>query len=298
MRIIFVFLAIALLARGVHATGELAAHVPPEPDAMHVEGRDGWRFLPAELRHHMDKETPPDAEEAVIDTSRQLATLGIQLVVVPVPTKLSLYPEKLAEGLTVPTTREKEFIASLRENGVEVIDLFDDFAASDAPTFCLRDSHWNGSGLAIAADRITEEIAVEIPGTTKFQADEQSIEIEGDLGGEKETVTLTTISPYDKDAARASPVLVIGDSNALVFHEGGDMHARHAGLSDLLALRLGSPVDLLAVRGSGATTVRVSLARRARTNPDWLKDKRIVIWVFAIRELTEAKSWDKIPLLP
>ena len=34
---------------------------------------------------------------------------------------------------------------------------------------------------------------------------------------------------------RTSPVLVLGDSHVLVFHDGGDMHAAGAGLPDQLA---------------------------------------------------------------
>ena len=291
-----VFLLITVLCMcGLHASGALSDLLPPERDAMHVEGREGWRFLPAEFRHHLAENIPSTAAEAVIDTADQLRKLGIRLMVVPVPTKLSVYPEKLAGGLSVQRTGETAFIDTLRKAGVEVIDLFDEFVASKEPAFCLRDSHWNGTGLKIAADRITEKIRADILETSKFEAKEETIEIEGDLGGGKEPVTLTAVSPFDKDASRASPVLVIGDSNALVFHEGGDMHARHSGLSDLLALRLGTSVDLLAVRGSGATAARVSLARRARANPEWMENKRVVIWVFAARELTES-SWDKIPL--
>ena len=95
---------------------------------------------------------------------------------------------------------------------------------------------------------------------------------------------------------RASPILVLGDSHVLVFHDGGDMHVTGAGLPDQLAFELGAPVDVLAVRGSGATSARVSLARRARATPDYLASKKVIIWCFGARELTQADAWKLVPL--
>jgi alginate O-acetyltransferase complex protein AlgJ len=94
---------------------------------------------------------------------------------------------------------------------------------------------------------------------------------------------------------RQSPVLLIGDSHNLVFHAGGDMHATGAGLPDHLAAALGFPVDLEAVRGSGATAPRINLARRR----DNLAGKRAVIWCFTVREFTESNTgWRAVQVAP
>ena len=61
--------------------------------------------------------------------------------------------------------------------------------------------------------------------------------------------------------------MLLGDSHNLVFHAGDDMLASGAGLPDQLALELGFPVDLVAVRGSGATPARINLFRRAQKDP-------------------------------
>jgi alginate O-acetyltransferase complex protein AlgJ len=71
------------------------------------------------------------------------------------------------------------------------------------------------------------------------------------------------------------------------------MHAEGAGLPDQLAKELGFPVDVVAVMGSGATAARRSLARRR----DNLSGKRVVVWCFSARDLTEAPSWDKVPVI-
>jgi alginate O-acetyltransferase complex protein AlgJ len=55
-------------------------------------------------------------------------------------------------------------------------------------------------------------------------------------------------------------------------------------------------VDLVAVRGSGATPARVNLLRRARTE-GYLAKKKVVIWCFGAREFTEASGWQKVPVV-
>jgi hypothetical protein len=92
-------------------------------------------------------------------------------------------------------------------------------------------------------------------------------------------------------------VVLLGDSHTLVFHAGDDMHARGAGLPDQLAVELGTPVDLIGVRGSGATPARVNLLRRARANPDSLPKKKVIVWCFTAREFTESQGWSKVPIV-
>jgi len=54
---------------------------------------------------------------------------------------------------------------------------------------------------------------------------------------------------------------------------------------------------LIGTRGSGATSVRVSLYRRARKDPDYLAKKKMIVWCFAAREFTESdQGWDKVPV--
>jgi alginate O-acetyltransferase complex protein AlgJ len=70
------------------------------------------------------------------------------------------------------------------------------------------------------------------------------------------------------------------------------MHARGGGLADQLALKLGFPVDLVAVRGSGANAARISLLRRR----DSLAGKKLVVWCLGARELSRS-DWRKIPVI-
>ena len=90
---------------------------------------------------------------------------------------------------------------------------------------------------------------------------------------------------------------MIGDSHTLVFSTGSDMLAEHGGLAEQLALKLKMPVDRIGVKGSAATAVRINLYRQAARDPQWLQNKKFVIYCFSCREFTESTSgWAKIPI--
>jgi alginate O-acetyltransferase complex protein AlgJ len=215
----------------------------------------------------------------------------------------------LAAGAPRGDAADVEFYALLREQGVEVVDLQPAFAAAprERPAFCKTDTHWSGVGIEIAAAQLAEPVKAlpwyaALP-KQRFAAAERATEIRGDLarmlGGEaaaKETVALRYVEGSGgapPGPSRESPLLLLGDSHTLVFHAGGDMHARGAGLPEQLALELGFAVDLVGVRGSGATPARINLARRK----EGLTGKRLVVWVFGARELSEAaQGWAKVPV--
>ena len=91
-----------------------------------------------------------------------------------------------------------------------------------------------------------------------------------------------------------SPILLMGDSHTLVFH---DFLAERAGLLDQLALEIGIAPYLIGTRGSGATPVRLSLYRRSLKDQGFLAKKKLVIWCFTAREFTEAsQGWQKLPV--
>jgi alginate O-acetyltransferase complex protein AlgJ len=140
-----------------------------------------------------------------------------------------------------------------------------------------------------------------------YVAEWKEITIKGDLVDllgpkgkkpEPEKISVRTISEKGTGAAVSpdpnSPLLIMGDSHTLVFH---DFHAERAGLIDQLAQELGFAPDLIGTRGSGATAVRISLYRHSRKDPEYLSKKKVIIWCFAAREFTESdQGWEKEPV--
>jgi len=317
-----------------------------QTDEPVVRGGDGWLFLPSELRHigvdefwgeraaEVSKATKPewaDPLPVIVDFHKQLKDLGVELIVVPVPPKAMIYPEKVSptyfeklENQYETTPRldqvHRQIYDKLRAEGVQVADMTDAFLimqhATEQPFYCKTDTHWSAPAISLTALGLSEMLKMrdwykpylenqrpELPTETR------SVTINGDLRQlaeddsiEKETLPLTFVGrkvggelqPLENN--EDSPILLLGDSHLLVFHAGGDMHAKGAGLADHLALRTGIVPEVIAVRGSGATPARINLIRKAYRDPDWLKNKKLVIWVFTAREFTETTGWRPLPL--
>jgi hypothetical protein len=298
-----------------------------------IQGGDGWLFLPSEIRHLLvgtfwgpsaetvSRAVKPEHRDplpAILDFKKQLDRAGVDLLVVPVPAKAMIYPDKLAPSVHVTAESgvprldfyHRRFIEVLRAKGVDLLDLTDLFLKerTRGALYCLQDSHWSGRAVMLAAQAIAKRFGkFKAEGSRshhRFAIEEKDVQLTGDLlvklgrtDVPKEIHRLYFVKDDKGDPvapSRESPVLLLGDSHTLVFHAGGDMHAKGAGLLEHLTAALGSAVDLIGVRGSGATPSRVSLMRRG----DNLQGKKIVIWVFSARELTESRTgWAKIPVV-
>ena len=302
-------------------------------NAAAVAGLDGWLFLTAELRFlsvgrfwgdnavAVSRAPIPDSADplpAIIDFNKQLKERGIQLLVVPVPSKATIYPEKIFSELSVSSgdvaAPVSTFYDELRANDIEVLDLVPRYieyrAREHEELFCKTDTHWSGSGCVLAARAIAKRLRQNLAGPAPendYASDWIDISLDGDLGEllspdapkpGREKVHVRSVTDRRTGSSVVpdpnSPVLLLGDSFTLVFH---DFYAANAGLMDQLALELGGAPDLIGTRGSGATAVRISLYRRTAKDPEYLGKKKIVIWCFASREFTEAaQGWQKLPV--
>lgn len=282
-----------------------------------VKGKNGWLFLRSELEYlakgkfWTENIQQNDATAAILDFNNQLKTLGIQLILVPVPTKAEIYPDEIFDKY-VPSSQNSlyDFYKLLGKNGVTVLDLYPLFSkearlSKDRPVYCLQDSHWSGQGIELTTTALANMIKKEkwYKPQKNYSMSTTKVEIKGDLATDANDVSIGKESLVLKKVAgetinESSPVLVIGDSHTLIFHSGDDMLAEKSGLVDLLAAQLGMPVDLIGVRGSGSTSVRVNLYRKSSHQPEWLKNKKLVIWCFSAREFTQSQNgWKKIPIL-
>lgn len=314
---------------------ELAATVQnlEKKNAAAGAGVDGWLFFGGELRllslgrfwgdeaakvSRAHKPELKDPIPAILDFQQQLKARGIELVVVPVPPKAAIYPEKIVPGFDVRSTDPApvlhRFYEELRGAGVDVLDLSALFVQNRdnarGPVFCKTDSHWSGIGCALAAQAIAAKVRSKLPqpATPKqYASDWKEVQISGDLDGlisheahkpGPEKIAVQSVSEKGNGAAiepdANSPLLLLGDSHTLVYH---DFLAERSGLLDQLALQLGFAPDLIGTRGSGATPVRINLYRRSVKDAGYLAKKKIVVWCFAAREFTEAtEGWAKAPI--
>lgn len=264
-----------------------------------------------------------DPLPVIVDFNNQLKRAGIQLLFVPVPAKALVYPDMM-DSLQIKTplprldVYHQQFYNLLQKAGVKVIDLLPLFLKerqkSEEKVYCKQDTHWATRGMEIAVGEIIKQLPAGIVSpdsqvTADFETQEQFIQIKGDLaeavnpppGTERIRLNivqlkvgeqLKPVSPDNK-----SPILLLGDSHTLVFNAGGDLYATRAGIFDLLSKDIGNPLDLMGVRGSGATSSRLNLYRRIRSQPRYLPEKKVVIWCLSMREFTESSGWRMIPIV-
>src|ERR1700676_3388926 len=187
---------------------ELAAKVQAaeKANARVVSGADGWLFLPGELRFlsagrfwgdeaakvsRSPKAEHADPLSAIVDFRDQLKQHCIELLLVPVPPKAAIYPEKVVPqfraGNEDAAPYLHQFYDELRAKGVEVVDLTTVFLkhreTEHGPAFCKIDSHWSGSGCVLAAQTIADRVRKKITSSERIQYDAiwKDFEVSGDL---------------------------------------------------------------------------------------------------------------------
>jgi alginate O-acetyltransferase complex protein AlgJ len=98
-------------------------------------------------------------------------------------------------------------------------------------------------------------------------------------------------NPWESDPA--ADVLLLGDSFTNIFTLEGMGWGAAAGLGPQLSRALGRPLDVIAQNDSGAFATRQALARELAAGNDRLAGKRVVIWEFASRELSNG-DWKRL----
>jgi len=199
-----------------------------------------------------------------------------------------------------PYTEFHQKLKGLKVKSLDLVPLF--YQKKVGQVFCKRDSHFSPQMSKLIAETISGKAGIK-KGDLKLTEEKIKLDFEGDLVRqstkefENEIFTLDYLNHNKKfmDSDPKSSIVLLGDSNCFIFSSGGDMHARGAGVFDYLSQSLGQRIDLLGVKGSGIDTARVDFFRRSMDS-NYLRKKKLVIWLFAAYELTESRGWKKIPV--
>ncbi len=292
-------------------------------------GRNGWLFyrpaveyLTRRLVTHKGVSGPGDPLHAIIFFRDQLAARGIQLLVVPSPNKVSIYPEMLtrrAQGTaSVMCPETRELCHALQAAGVEVVDLFAVFhnakkerRVSDSRAFYLaQDSHWSPAGVELAAKAVAEKVLERgwvKPGALEYAESPVRLRRLGDLVRMLQVPQIERRAPLQdivckqviREDSRAlyqdashSEILVLGDSFLRIYEQD---EPGAAGFVAHLAKELKQPLTSIINDGGASTLVRQELYRR----PQLLANKKLVIWEFVERDIRfGTEGWQLIPLPP
>ena len=302
-----------------------------DPAAKLVTGRGGWLFYEPGIDYLVGRppvNPPPDAgPEAALFAIRsfhdQLAERDIRLLIVVVPGKAAVYPDRLTHRFDsghVVDSPTRLFVEQLRDAGIEAVDLMFTFRRARAarldsrqPVFLSRDTHWSGTGVRLAAQAVADrvqQLGWLDPGTGSYPTRSYTtrrLRVRGKadlvkmMGWPEAKLTLpaedvdvwqvTTRddhTPYRDDPQ--SPVLLLGDSFTRIYQtdEPGS-----AGLAAQLAHQLGMPLTTIVNDGGASTLVRQQLVRQS----ELLEGKKLVIWEFVERDLWFGlEGWQEVRL--
>jgi hypothetical protein len=276
-------------------------------------GREGWLFYRPDLRYLVEPAGREDPLRAIVDFRDQLAARGIHLLVVPAPGKPSLYADRLTRRVNgeVVFSPTCGLIASLRQAGVETLDLFELFGKMrlrPRPCYLLRDTHWSAEAAQAAAEVTAarlRNLGWVAMGDARYEMRRLLVARHSDIARMtraplieasfppeqvacEQVIDAATGLPYRDDTA--SPVLVLGDSFLRMYETD---EPRSAGFIAHLARCLRRPVASIVNDGGASTLVRQELARR----PQLLRGRTVVIWEFVERDIRFGmEGWKPVTL--
>ncbi len=296
----------------------LARH-PGAGSAGVAVGRNGWLFDKVDIAHvtgrgFLDRPVASAGPvEAVAQFHEALAARGIRLLVVPVPGKLSVFPEHFSRrvGKLRPWRLPRNgswpaFLEAMEARGIDVLDAGPSLGKGDGPprpTYGASDSRWSTTGVRFVS-RAFEGLleGISNPVSRPIWMWSTSDPPRGDLArridptgrwpvpGEAEAHAVG-VSGWKPD--KTADVLLVGDSLCEIYTLASAGWGTGAGLAETLAHSLGRPVDLMTRTAGGAWSGRQMVAEALAMEPDRMKSKRFVIWVFADSELSSG-NWRPI----
>ena len=289
-----------------------------------VAGEEGWTFYKPGIEYAVRPWGHPEDRplQAIVEFKRQLKDRGIDLLVVVVPNKETVYPERLTPWASAHLSGKVGYGAmaldSLRQMGVSVVDLFSAFSQErrldqniEDAIYLEDDTHWRLRGLKRASLEVAQVVRkfawyAEPHNSTSFVTKACRVDRDGDvLTMSKLRATIEFLPQTVKceqilvagpdsiayqDDFRQARILILGDSFSRIYQTDAP---RSAGWISHLAAELSEPLASLVSDGGASTLVREKLARK----PGVLRGKRLVIWEFVERDFRYGDSgWKHVKL--
>ena len=274
-------------------------------------GKDGWLFLDDAIESltgqgpfydepfsfHKDDNSPIDAIKRF---ANQLDNFGVRLILVSVPSKAMIYPEKINHNIEGPISHPdaKRLVSELNSlPNLDVLDLTKSLfnLKKEKKVFLKQDTHWTPEAMEEAAKIIAGHIKSLGITTNKPNLNSRNKEERkayGDLvekiniwdgAFNQESVIAKPIKGNTRD--RNSEIILLGDSFTNIYSiDQGLGWGNNAGLPEHIASNIGTPIDVISINGGGATEVRKKLAQRRGSSED-MKNKKVVIWAVTSRDL-------------
>lgn len=312
-------------------------------------GKKGWLFYRpdvqyltkpdiADVRSEIVDANDAPIKDAVFDTIKafndQLAGMGIDLVVVVMPGKPSIYPDLFATSMKPVSagavSHSTAFIDKLSKAGIATVDLFSVFAAerrgdvkAGDSLYLRTDTHFRSRAVTATARAVAgrlEKFAWFTPGAIEYGIDTLTVARNGDIAemARLPNVNLPSLGlPFPAESTTCYRVVRLerNDSGVIIqripYRDDyrtadilvlGDSYSRiyqtdeprSAGWISHLAREIRRPVASLVNDGGASTLVRQTLARKVNL----LKGKKAVVWEIVERDLRfGAEGWKDVRLV-
>jgi alginate O-acetyltransferase complex protein AlgJ len=254
----------------------------------------------------------PDPVRAIVDFQKQLATRGIDLIVMPVPVKPMIHAEKMSPRHSwhhppLQNPSYAEFARALQKHGVKLFDisilLLEAKRQSGKEQYLQTDTHWTPQAMEESARALSAFIRrhVELPphpneGYTRGTAKVSNF---GDIAEmlrlpaqqkwyARQQVSLQPVKTTDGElwySQRDADILLLGDSFSNIYSFGAMNWGEAAGFGEQLSFHLQRPLDAIINNAGGSHVTRQLLARELARGKNRLRGKRLVVWEFSMRDL-------------
>ena len=218
--------------------------------------------------------------QTILGMDRKLKEQGVDLIFVPLPDKLAIYPDYFSD--TAPAHRMvtpaiQHLMKKLLESDVEVVDLFPAFYAAraqneDRPLYYATDSHWRNVGAQLAAEHIAQRLR-RYDFAQKALADGNRYSVTPERRQHDRPDDLLVVLDSKTGGryadSRDSPILIVGESNLMM-----NMGAVAGHMPAHIGRHVGMPLDF------GPN----------KTPSDYygkLSGKRVVVWATISRVLVQ-----------
>ena len=280
-------------------------------------GRDDWFFLKEALETTLGwtaEENRRLADRAVRDLAAVLEARGAELLLVPVPGKAGIQPDRFsrrfARGEILPPGSDRDSLYRGWEKlpGVKVVrvgEILEARTRDGRDSFLYRDTHWTPEAMRAAVDAIVRAIRSGRDGESPVPVETGRVSGTGDLlrmidlpqdpYPEQEVTVSRPVESHPRESGgRPARVIFLGDSFAAVYSDDALGWGAGAGLQDWLPAAMGEPVRFFLNYGDPILGPRRRLARLLAQDQFPEGEKPVVIWQFAERFLNHG-DWAEVP---
>jgi alginate O-acetyltransferase complex protein AlgJ len=272
-----------------------------------IVGADGWLFTNEEFKQ-IGPADIKDAVQHIADAKARLDSMGITLVVLPLPAKSDVYGYHLPERMKsdVMSAAYFEFLSALKVADIHTADARSALVARRYrdEVFLKSDTHWSPVGAQIASEATAAAISalgIELDPETVRVVSEAPVSLWGDL------TKFITSPEYASEIGLRPEIVALFRTQMQTDDAGLDLFGEQVGVPvvlvgtsysanenwsfvDFLRQSLSTDVVNVAKEGLGPGVPMMDLLNSDTLNTT---PPKIVVWEFPVRYLGGASLWER-----